>query len=179
MKKIIILMLFFTGILAFSVETQNKSVYTSTKEKDCKRPTGKFRNLYPYEEDDNTATECPGNKNYRVFKVFEQGREWIDISDGTNIWTTRNEVISGGFGYWPRVREGVAEWRVSRSGEVKAFIFRVDAMGEGLGEKSQSRLYVIGFDNGKPKLCGIVKTNEEAAKTADRGNCTKELSLKE
>ena len=178
MKKIIILMLFFTGILAFSAETQNKSVYTSTKEKDCKRPTGKFRNLYPYEEE-NTAVECPSYKNYRIFKVFQSGREWIDISDGTNIWTTRNEVISGGFGYWPRVREGVAEWRVSRSGEVKAFIFRVDAMGEGLGEKSQSRLYVIGFDKGKPKLCGIVKTNEEAAKTADRGNCTKELSLKE
>ena len=178
MKKIIILMLFFTGILAFSAETQNKSVYTSTKEKDCKRPTGKFRNLYPYEKE-NTAVECPSYKNYRIFKVFQSGREWIDISDGTNIWTTRNEVISGGFGYWPRVREGVAEWRISRSGEVKAFIFRVDAMGEGLGEKSQSRLYVIGFDKGKPKLCGIVKTNEEAAKTADRGNCTKELSLKE
>ena len=38
---------------------------------------------------------------------------------------------------------------------------------------------VIGFDKGKPKLCGIVKTNEEAEKLADKGNCAKELSLKE
>ena len=42
-----------------------------------------------------------------------------------------------------------------------------------------TRLYVIGLDKGKPKLCGIVKTNEEAEKLADKGNCTKELALKE
>ena len=178
MKKIIILMLFFTGILAFSAETQNKSVYTSTKEKDCKRPTGKFRNLYPYEEE-NTAVECPSYKNYRIFKVFQSGREWIDISDGTSIWTTSKEVMGGDFGTWPHIKEGVAEWRVDKTGEVKALIFRIEAYEDELTGTFQSRLYVIGFDKGKPKLCGIVKTNEEAAKTADRGNCTKELSLKE
>ena len=178
MKKIIILMLFFTGILAFSAEIQNKSVYTTTKDNDCKRPTGKFRNLYPYEEYDNTTSECPGNKNYRIFKVYQAGREWIDISDGTSIWTTSKEVMEGDFGTWPNIKEGVAEWRVDKTGEVKALIFRIKAYENELTGKFQSRLYVVGFDKGIPKLCGIVKTNEEAVKMADRGNCTKELSLR-
>lgn len=178
MKKVIIMMSFFIGMALFSAQAQNKSVYTSTKDKDCKRPTGNFRKLYPYEED-NTGTECPGYKTYRVFKVFQAGREWIDISDGSKIWTTRNEVMLGGFGNWPSVREGVAEWRVTETGEAKAFIFRVDALEEELEGKKQSRLYVIELGNGKPKLCGIVKTNEEAEKLADKGNCAKELSLKE
>ena len=51
MKKIIILILFMLGVVGFSTEVTNKSIYTSTKDKDCKRPTGKFRNLYPYEEE--------------------------------------------------------------------------------------------------------------------------------
>ena len=171
MKKIIILALFILGVTAFSAGAQNKSVYTSTKDKDCKNLTGKIKKFYPYEEgDDAAAVECPGYRSYRVLKVFEQGREWIDISDGTKIWTTRNEVISGGFGNWPSVREGVAEWRINGSGEVKAFIFRINAMEEGMDGKSQSRLYVIELTKGKPTLCGIVNTNEEATKLADKGN---------
>ena len=180
MRKVIIFILFLAGIAVFSAEVQNKSVYTSTKEKDCKRPTGKFKNVYQYDElDDAASEECPGYKNYHIFKVFESGREWIDISDGTKIWTTKNEVMGGNFGTWPHIKEGVAEWRINSTGEVKALIFRIEAYEDELTEKFQSRLYVIGMDKGNPKLCGIVKTNEEAEKLADKGNCIKELSLKE
>ena len=178
MKKVIILMLFLTGIAVFSAELPNKSVYTSIKDRECKRPSGSFRKIYPYEED-NTAVECSGQKNYRIFKVFQSGREWLDISDGKNLWTTSKEVMGGNFGTWPHIREGVAEWRVTKSGEVKALIFRIDALEDELNGKIQSRLYVIGLDSETPALCGIVKTNKEAAALADKGRCTKKLNLKE
>ena len=177
MKKIIILLLFIFGILAFSDENTNKSVYTSTTKKGCKRPTGNFRKLYPYESE-NTALECPGYGNYTIFKVFVSGREWMDISDGTNIWTTSSEITKGEFGFWPNIREGVAEWRITKSGEVKALIFRVDTQDINNTNKVQSRLYVIGFDKGTPKYCGVVRTNEEAVKIADKGDCKKTLDLK-
>ena len=77
MKKVIILMLFLTGIAVFSAELPNKSVYTSIKDRECKRPSGSFRKIYPYEED-NTAVECSGQKNYRIFKVFHTSEQIVD-----------------------------------------------------------------------------------------------------
>ena len=115
----------------------------------------------------------------KVFAVYDDSRVWIDISDGVNTWSTMGQVFNADFGHFPALREGVAEWRVTKSGEAKALIFRVDAEDPDVMEKVHSRLYVISFDNGVPKYCGNVKTNEEAVKMADRGNCTIKLRLTE
>ena len=88
-----------------------------------------------------------------------------------------NQVFNADLGHFPALREGVAEWRVTKSGEPKALIFRVDAQDPDIAEKKHSRLYVISFDNGIPKYCGKVKTNEEAVKMADKGNCKVKLDL--
>ena len=179
MKKFILaLVLFLSGIMAFSAESLT-SVYTSTKSKDCKRPTGIYKKLYFISDDYGGygAEECPGYKNMKIFAVYFDSRVWIDISDGINTWTTMNQVFNADFGHFPALREGVAEWRVTKSGEAKALIFRVDAQDPDVMEKAHSRLYVISFDSGVPRYCGNVKTNEEAVKMADRGNCTIKLDL--
>ena len=180
MKKFILaLLLFFSGIMVFSAESLT-SVYTSTKSKDCKRPTGIYKKLYPINDDYGYgAEECPGYKKMKVFAVYDDSRVWIDISDGVNTWSTMDQVFNADFGHFPALREGVAEWRVTKSGEAKALIFRVDAEDPDVMEKVHSRLYVISFDNGVPKYCGNVKTNEEAVKMADKGNCTIKLRLTE
>ena len=178
MKKFILaLALFFSGIMVFSAESLT-SVYTSTKSKDCKLPTGIYKKLYPIDEEYGYgAEECPGYKNMKLFAVYDDARVWVDISDGVNTWSTMEQVLQGDFGHFPALREAVAEWRVSKSGEVKALIFRVDADDPEIFGKINSRLFVIGFDKGVPKYCGKVKTNEEAVKMADKGNCTIKLEL--
>ena len=123
-----------------------------------------------------------GRKNgggIRLFAVYDDSRVWIDLSDGVNTWSTMKEVYNANFGHFPALREGVAEWRVTKSGEAKALIFRVDAQDPDIIGKTHSRLFVISFDKGVPKYCGNVKTNEEAVKIADRGNCTIKLDLTE
>ena len=183
MKKVIItLALFLLGIMAFSAESRLVSVYTSTKSKDCKRPTGIYKKLYPIDNNYGYgAEECPGYKNMKIFAVYNDSRVWIDISDGENTWTTVDQVFNADFGHFPALREGVAEWRVTKSGEVKALIFRVDAQDPNpdILDKIHSRLYVISFENGVPKYCGNVKTNDEAVKMADKGKCTVKLRLTE
>ena len=180
MKKFILaLVLFFSGAAVFSAESLS-SVYTSTKSKDCKRPAGIYKKLYPIDDEYGYgAEECPGYKNMKVFAVYDDSRVWIDLSDGVNTWSTMKEVYNANFGHFPALREGVAEWRVTKSGEAKALIFRVDAQDPDIIGKTHSRLFVISFDKGVPKYCGNVKTNEEAVKMADRGNCTIKLDLTE
>ena len=178
-KFILALTLFFLGITAFSAESLS-SVYTSTKSEDCKRPAGIYKKLYPADDEYGYgAEECPGYKNMKIFAVYDDSRVWVDLSDGVKTWSTMKQVYNANFGHFPALREGVAEWRVAKSGEAKALIFRVDAEDPDILGKTHSRLFVISFDKGVPKYCGNVKTNEEAVKMADKGNCTKELSLKE
>jgi putative component of toxin-antitoxin plasmid stabilization module len=181
MKKVIITsVLFLLGTVMFSAESQLKSIYTSTKSKDCKLPAGIYKKMYPINDEYGYgAEECPGYKKFKIFTVYDDARAWLDISDGVNTWTTMDQVIKGDFGHFPAVREGVAEWRVTKSGEAKALIFRVDAQDTEVIGKVHSRLYVVGFDNGVPKYCGKAKTNEEAVKMADKGNCTVKLNLTE
>ena len=180
MNKVIVrFLLFLCGVVIFSAESY-KSVYTSTKSKDCKRPSGIYKKLYPINDDYGYgAEECPGYKNLKVFAVYDDSRVWIDISDGVNTWTTMEQVFNADFGQFPALREGVAEWRVTKSGEAKAMIFRIDANDPDLTGKINSRLYVISFENGAPKYCGKAKTNEDAVKIADKGSCTIKLKLTE
>ena len=178
-KFIITLALLFSGITAFSAESLT-SVYTSTKSEDCRMPAGIYKKLYQVNDEYGYgAEECPGYKNMKLFAVYDDSRVWVDISDGVNTWTTMDQVYNAGIGHFPALREGVAEWRVTKSGEAKALIFRVDAQDPDISEKRHSRLFVISFEKGVPKYCGAVKTNEEAVKIADRGNCTIKLKLTE
>ena len=152
MKKLILaLVLFFSGAAVFSAESLS-SVYTSTKSKDCKRPAGIYKKLYPIDDEYGYgAEECPDYKNIKVFAVYDDSRVWIDLSDGVNTWSTMKEVYNANFGHFPALREGVAEWRVTKSGEAKALIFRVDAQDPDIIGKTHSRLFVISFDKGVPK----------------------------
>ena len=181
MKKVIITaVLFLFGTVIFSAESQLKSIYTSTKSKDCKLPTGIYKKMYPINDEYGYgAEECPGYKKFKIFAVYDDARAWFDISDGVNTWTTMEQVFNADFGQFPALREGVAEWRVTKSGEAKAMIFRIDANDPDLTGKINSRLYVISFENGPPKYCGKAKTNEDAVKIADKGNCTIKLKLTE
>ncbi len=184
MKKIIILIMVILKIGVFSSNLQNKSVYTSTKSKDCKIPTGIYKELYSIgnEKDkydfDPDPEECPGYQNIKIFKVYGDERVWYDISDGNNIWRTYTLIHDTGIGYMPKVRDGVIEWRLNKFGEVIALIFRVDVITDiERPTKKASRLAIISFNNRNFKFCGYVKTNEEAIDVADRGNCKIKLDI--
>lgn len=92
------------------------------------------------------------------------------MSYDKEIWSTVNQVWGDEkykFGHFPNINDEHAEWRISKSGEPKALIFRIYAQDPDKASTKLSRLFVIGLANHIPRFCGIAKTNEEAIKIAD------------
>lgn len=173
MKNMTAVILFLLGILAFSAEGSNSSVYTSLEVSDCKLPTGVFEKYYPSNEY-SESVECKGYKNYRIFITYEDGG-WINLSNDKQIWSTSDLIYNYTRGGVPHISGKKAEWRVSKSGELKALIYRMGSTDAIDYKKVYTDLFIISFDTGKPMFCGTAQTNEEARKIADRGNCKIEL----
>lgn len=186
MKKIIIILtVFILSITAFA-ENGSTSSYTSTNLKDCKEPMGIFQKFYDYGvagqidedygQDIPGAMECKANNGFKIFFVSES-ISWFDISDGKQIWSTKNNITSFSTNImsFPSVEEGKMEWRYTKSGNLKGIIFRIKGMDIGNYEKYISRLLVINLENKTPKYCGAAKTNEEARNLLDSDKCTQTL----
>ncbi|MBP9478516.1 MAG: hypothetical protein KBF12_07830 [Sebaldella sp.] len=172
-KLALLSMLFVFSSLVLADQIGMTSTYTSVVSKDCKMVTGALEKIYPEaDEIDGGAEECKGNKNWRLIVPFFDARSWVALTDGKTVWDTVEYVMSKPFGQFPNVGEKV-EWR-SKAGKLQAIIFRIEAQ-DGETFKKVSRLFVVGLDTSEPKFCGIVKTNEEARKLADKGNCTGNL----
>ena len=168
------ILLVFSGLI-FAEQAGMTSTYTSMESKNCKAVTGALKELYPdAEQIDGGAEECQGNKNWRLIVPFFDARSWVALTDGKTVWDTVEYVMNSPFGYFPNVGEK-AEWRMTKAGKIQALIFRIGAQDPDDYTKGVSRLFVIGLDTSEPKFCGIVKTNEEARKLADKGNCTGNL----
>lgn len=172
-KLLLVSVLFLFSSLILADQAGTTSTYTSTVSKDCKMVTEALKKIYPEaEEIDGGAEECQGNKNWRLLVPFFDARSWIALTDGKFVWDTVEYVMHEPFGQFPNVGEKV-EWRY-KSGKLQAIIFRIEAQ-DPETFKLVSRLFVVGLDTKEPEFCGIVKTNEEARKLADKGNCSGDL----
>lgn len=126
----------------------------------------------------DSVLECPAPKGWRLFKEYDQEeiRSWIRLSYKDTIWTTINQVWGDEkyeFGHFPNVDSQSVEWRVRKTGEPNALIFRVNAQEPIKSSDIITRLFVISLTNNVPRFCGMAKTNEEARKIAEESTpCT-------
>jgi hypothetical protein len=159
----------------------NISTFTSIKDKDCKKIKSNsmiefFGSEYVF--------ECPSLKGWRLFKEYDSEgiRSWIRLSYGNAIWSSINQVWGDeryNFGHFPNIDNKYVEWRISKTGEAKALIFRVNAQDPENVSSFLTRLFVISISNNIPSFCGIAKTNKEAREIADKATkCTIELEKK-
>ena len=147
----ILFIMFFLNIVLFA----GTSVYTSIGEK-CKIPTDVFKkyynieyNIYSKEEnvdmskyydlirkinpkyknedlDESGAIECQGKNDLKAFYVWDSSITWVDISDGKNVWSTKNQVSAlSEIASFPSVVTGKMEWRMTNSGKLSGIIFRI------------------------------------------------------
>jgi len=155
------------------------SVFTSLKNKDCKkiRSDSMISAL-----GSDAVVECPAPKGWRLFVEYdhEEARSWIRLSFGGVVWSTLEQVWNNEkyeFGHFPNVNSPHAEWRISKTGEPSALIFRVNAQNPKNSSLSLTRLFVVSLTNNKPCFCGMAKTNEDARELADNAtNCTQMLN---
>ena len=196
----ILFIMFFLNIVLFA----GTSVYTSIGEK-CKIPTDVFKkyynieyNIYSKEEnvdmskyydlirkinpkyknedlDESGAIECQGKNDLKAFYVWDSSITWVDISDGKNVWSTKNQVSAlSEIASFPSVVTGKMEWRMTNSGKLSGIIFRISGSDVDNYEKRLSRLLVIDLKQKEPKFCGLAKSNEEARSLLD-GKCEIDL----
>jgi hypothetical protein len=151
------------------------SKYTSIKDKDCIKI--KSHNMILLLGSDSVL-ECPAPNGWRLFKEYDQEeiRSWIRLSYKDTFWTTINQVWGEEkyeFGHFPNVDSQSVEWRISKSGEPNALIFRVNAQNPKKSSDILTRFFVISLTNNVPRFCGMFKTNEEARKIAEESTpCT-------
>lgn len=147
----------------------NRRIFTSIKDKDCKHiDSHKMIEFFGHEY----VSECPAPKGWRLFKEYDSEgiRSWLRLSYGNEIWSTVHQVWGDekyGFGHFPNVNDEYVEWRISKNGEPKALIFRIYAQDPDKASSVLTRLFVIGLADHIPRFCGIAKTNEEAINIAD------------
>ncbi len=200
-KMKILLIMFFLNIVLFANVFSETSEYTSIGEK-CKIPTEVFKKYYNieynvYSKDENIdsskyydlirkinpkyknedldesgAIECQGKNNLKAFYIWDSSITWVDISDGKNVWSTKNQVTGlSKIASFPSVVIGKMEWRMTSAGKLSGIIFRISGSDVDNYEKRLSRLLVIDLKQKEPKFCGLAKSNEEARELLDKGKC--------
>ena len=132
----------------------------------------------------DSVVECPAPREWRLFVEYDQeeARSWILLSFGQSVWSTVSQVWGDEkyeFGHFPNVNSPQAEWRISKTGEPSALIFRVNAQNPENPSSNLTRLFVISLKKNMPSFCGITKTNEEAREMGDKAiNCSPMLNKK-
>jgi hypothetical protein len=146
------------------------SKFTSIKDNDCKKLKSHSMILL---FGSDSVVECYAPKGWRLYIEYdrEEIRSWIRLSHQDSIWTTINQVWGDEkyeFGHFPNVNSQLVEWRVTKTGEPNALIFRVNAQNPSKSTSILTRLFVISLRNRVPRFCGMVKTNKEAREIADK-----------
>lgn len=149
-------------------------MFTSIKEKDCKKLSKKLSTYF-----DNRRlerSECPAPKGWRLFTVVGGERYWIEIAYGSSIWSTEDEVVTKGenrFGDFQSIDFEQVEWRMKTTGELSALIFPVIAQDPDLTGQNLYRFFAIKITDNFPHFCGVAKTSHEARIIADKSTaCT-------
>ena len=149
------------------------SVYTPVNDGRCKAATGGLAKLY--KERGLSAGVCPGVKDWRLVSVSYDPRSWPELMRGQTVWQMDDVAHAEKyrFGNFINFDAKQVEWRVAADGAAQALIFRLMAQDDsGSQPKPVSRLFVVDLRSGQPKLCAMVKTNEEARALADQPrNC--------
>ena len=171
MVAIISFLLLATSSLAG--DTALSSRYTSIKESDCTKTISKPLSVY-FDERGTSAVKCPSLKNWQPYLVSTNERSWIELGYGQSIWTTEGKVVYESIGDFPNIGADKIEWRLTKSGEPTAMIFRITAQDpNNVGHIS--RLYVISLTEHRPCFCGVAKTNEKARIVADNPDACIEM----
>ena len=169
-------MLFSTvNLVASKVQEKYESKFTSIRRKDCKQS----KKLIEFTSEDYVE-ECPAVDGWKLFKVYEhEGRSWIDIAYGRNIWSSQNQVWNDpeyNFGQFPGIESTHVEWMMAENGEPTALIFQVTAQDPDAPSRLLARLFVLRLSNNVPFFCGMAKTSREARELANNATtCTTTL----
>ena len=124
--------------------------------------------------------ECPAPEGWHLYFVYTNEREWLDIAHGRTAWSTHDTILNepeNRFGHFPSLGNRV-EWRMTKSGEPGALIFRIIAQDPDNDGPNLTRLFVVSLTNDNTRFCGIAKSNQKAKEIADKPmNCSTNLPL--